>query len=132
MAIGERLRQVHHGLVTGRIAMRVKLADYVADGPGALARLGGGRQPQFAHGVDNAALHRLEPIGQMRQGPVQDDVHGVVQVRLLGVLRQRLCLRVVARHQGKLRTRHQPGTRAFCRERGQDALVEGRMPSFPA
>ncbi len=64
--------------------MGVVLADDIADGARRLLELGLGGQPQLGHGVDDAPLHRLEPVGDVGQGPVQDHVHGVVQVGLLG------------------------------------------------
>ena len=130
VAIGERLRQVHHGLVAGRITVRVELADHVADRARALARLRGSRQPQFTHRIDDTALHRLETVGQMRQRPVQDDVHGVIQVRLLRVFRQRPRFRVVARHQRQLRPGHQLGERA-PRPRRRHAASEGEDALTP-
>ena len=46
--------------------------------------LGVGRQAKFGHGVNDAPLHRLQPVADMGQGPVENDVHGIVQVRLFG------------------------------------------------
>ncbi|MNH21915.1 hypothetical protein D3C79_817510 [compost metagenome] len=64
--------------------MRVVLTQHVTHGTGGLLVLGQRRQPQLAHGVDDAPLHGLEAVADMGQGPVHDDVHGVVQVSLLG------------------------------------------------
>ena len=89
IAIGERLRHQHHGLVAGRVAVRVELAEHVADGARRLLVLGIGIQPQFAHGVDDASLHRLQAVADMRQGAVHDHVHGIIQIGLLGELGQR-------------------------------------------
>jgi hypothetical protein len=84
VAVGERLRHQHHGLVAGRVAVRVELAEHVADRAGRLLVLGGGAQAQFAHRVDDAPLHRLEAVADVRQGAVQHDVHRIVEVGLLG------------------------------------------------
>ena len=86
---GERLRHVHHGLVAGRVAVRMKLADDIAHRPRRLLGFGRRRHAEIAHGIDDPALHGLEPVADVRQRPVQHNVHGVVQVRLLGELRQR-------------------------------------------
>lgn len=89
IAVGERLRHQHHGLVAGQIAVRMELAEHVADGARRLLVLGVGVQAQFAHGVDDAPLHRLQPVADVRQGAVHDHVHGVVQIGLFGELGQR-------------------------------------------
>lgn len=68
--------------------MRVELAEHVADGTRRLLVLGVGTQAQFAHGVDDASLNRLQAVTDMRQGTVHDHVHGVVEVGLFGEVRQ--------------------------------------------
>jgi CheY-like chemotaxis protein len=35
------------------------------------------------HGVENAPLHRLEPVAHVRQGPAHDHAHGVLEVGAL-------------------------------------------------
>jgi hypothetical protein len=83
---------MHHGLVAGGIAVRVKLAEHVTDGARGFLVLGCCRQAQFGHGVDDAPLHRLQPVADMRQRAVENDVHGVIQVGLLGKGLQRQLL----------------------------------------
>ncbi|MNM85214.1 hypothetical protein D3C81_973240 [compost metagenome] len=68
--------------------MGVELAEYVTHGTRRLLVLGVGVQAQFAHGVDDAPLHRLQAVADMRQGPVHDHVHGVVEVGLFGEVSQ--------------------------------------------
>ena len=97
VAVGEGLRHRHHGLVAGRIAVRMELADHVADGPRGFLRLGAGGQAQLAHCVDDATLHRLEAVGDVRQCAIEHDVHRVVQIRLLGEHPQRHALGFVHR-----------------------------------
>ncbi len=89
VAVRERLRHQHHRFVAGAVAVRVELADHVADGARGLLRLGGGRQAQLAHRVDDAPLHRLQAVAHEGQGAVQHHVHGVVQIRALGIFAQR-------------------------------------------
>lgn len=84
VAVGERLGHQHHGFVTGAVAVGMVLTEYVTHGTGRLLVLGEGGEPQLAHGIDDAPLHGLEAVADMGQGPVHDDVHGVVQVSLLG------------------------------------------------
>ncbi|MNO72104.1 hypothetical protein D3C76_630390 [compost metagenome] len=89
VAIAERLRHQHHGFVAGRVAVGVELAEHVTDGTRRLLVLGIGIEPQLAHGVDDASLHRLQAVADVRQGPVHDHVHGVVEVGLFGEVSQR-------------------------------------------
>ena len=66
--------------------MGMELAQHVTHGTGGLLVLGGGVQAEIGHGVNDAPLHRLETVGDVRQRTVEDDVHRVVEVRLLGEL----------------------------------------------
>ncbi len=88
IAVGERLSHQHHGLVAGRVAVGVVLAQHVTNGTCGLLGLGAGRQAQLAHRIDDAPLYRLEPIADMRQRPIHDHVHGVVQIGFFGKRRQ--------------------------------------------
>ncbi|MCY1507074.1 hypothetical protein D9M68_413400 [compost metagenome] len=88
VAVAERLGHQHHGLVAGRVAVGVELAEHVADGTRRFLVLGVGIQAQLAHGVDDAPLHRLQAVADMRQGAVHDHVHGVVEVGLFGEVGQ--------------------------------------------
>ena len=66
VAIRKGLRHQHHRLVTGGVAVRVELADHIADGTRGFLVLGDGREPELAHRVDDASLHGLEPIADRR------------------------------------------------------------------
>ena len=92
IAIGEGLRHEHHGLVAGRVSVRMKLAEHIAHGARGLLVLGDRRQPELAHGVDDAPLHGLQPVAERRQRAVENHVHRVVEVGLLGEGAQRLAL----------------------------------------
>jgi len=92
IAITEILRHQHHRLVTGGIAVRMEFADHVTDGARGFLVLLPGREAELAHRIDDAALHRLQSVGQARQRAVEDDVHRIVEVRLLGEGAQRLLL----------------------------------------
>ncbi len=92
VAVAERLRHQHHGLVAGRVAVRMELADHVAHGARRLLGLRPGRQAELAHGVDDAPLHRLEAVADVRQRAIEDDVHRIIEVGLLGELLQRQLL----------------------------------------
>ena len=92
IAIGERLRHQHHRFVAGGVAVRMVLADDVADGTRGLLVLVGGGETQLAHRVDDAALHGLQAVAERRQRAIENDVHRVVEVRLLGEGLERLLL----------------------------------------
>ena len=64
--------------------MRVKFSDDVADGARGFLVLGAGRKAQFAHRVDDAPLHGLESVADVRQCAIEDHVHRVIQVGPLG------------------------------------------------
>ncbi len=38
-------------------------------------------QTHLLHGVQNAAMHRLQPVAHIRQRPPNDDGHRVVEIR---------------------------------------------------
>ncbi len=98
VTVGEGLGHVHHGLVAGAVAVGMELAQHVTDGARRFLELGACRQAQFGHGIDDAPLHRLEAITDVRQGAVEDDVHGVIQVRLFGKGAQRQALHAFIVH----------------------------------
>jgi hypothetical protein len=84
VAVRERLRHQHQRLVAGRVAVRVELADHVADRARRFLVLGGGGEPELAHCVDDASLHGLQAVADVRERPVENHVHRVLEVRLLG------------------------------------------------
>src|SRR5207245_4880908 len=76
-----RLRHTHHRVVNRLVAVRVVLADHLADYGGALLVRGTWSHAGLVHGVEDASLHRLEAVAYVRQGPLDDYAHGVVEVR---------------------------------------------------
>ncbi len=68
--------------------MGVELTDDITDGACGLFVFGAGFESQLAHGVDNAALHRFQPVTDVRQGTVENHVHRIVEVGFLGVILQ--------------------------------------------
>src|SRR5207253_4612671 len=66
---------------------------------GALLGLGAARRAGSMHGVEDAALHRLEPVTHVGQSPADDDGHRVLHVGglhlLLEVASQNSAARVV-------------------------------------
>ena len=72
--------------------MRVVLADHVAHGARRLLVLGARREAELAHREDDAPLHGLQAVRELRQRAVEDHVHRVVEVGLLREGPQRLLL----------------------------------------
>ena len=44
------------------------------------------RQAQFAHGVDDPPLHRLQPIPHIRQRALDNDRHRVADIRIFHLI----------------------------------------------
>ena len=80
------LRHAHHGVVDRRIAVRVVLADHVADHARRLHVLRAAVQPHAVHGVEDAALHRLLAVGVGGQGAAGDHAHRVFEIAAGGVV----------------------------------------------
>lgn len=89
IAVAERLGHQHHRFIARRIAVGVELTEHVTDGTRRLLVLGIGVQAQLTHGVDDAPLHGLQAVADMRQGTVHDHVHGVIEVGIFGEFSQR-------------------------------------------
>ena len=81
IAHGERLRHAHQRVVNRRVAVRMVLAHHFADDLGALARGAVGLQAHFVHPEQDAPVHRLEAVADIRQRPAHDHAHGVIEVR---------------------------------------------------
>ncbi len=62
----------------------MKLAQHVTDRTRRFLVLGSRRQAEFGHGIDDAPLHRFQTVTDMRQCAVENDIHGIIQVGLLG------------------------------------------------
>ncbi len=80
VAHGEVLRHAHHGVVDRGVTVGVVFTQHLTDHPGALLVRAGVDQPQLAHGIENAPVHRLEAVAHVGQRPRHDDAHGIVQV----------------------------------------------------
>ena len=82
VALGEVLRQAHQRVVDRDVAVRVELADHVADHARALLEAAGGIEPELQHGVEDAPLHRLQPVAHVGQRARRDGRERVGQVAL--------------------------------------------------
>ena len=76
----EVLRHAHQRLVGRGVAVRVVLAEHVADDPRALDV---GPVPdvvRLVHREQDAAVHRLQPVAHVGQRPPDDHAHRVIEV----------------------------------------------------
>jgi hypothetical protein len=79
---GEGLRHAHDGVIHRGVAVRMVLADHIADHAG---RLLVGAVPvvaELAHGVEHASMDGLQPVPNVGKRPAHDDAHGVIQIGL--------------------------------------------------
>ena len=73
----EVLRQTHHGVVDGGIAVRVVFAEHVADDARGLAEGLVRRDAELVHGIEDAAMHGLEAVAHVGQRAADDDRHRI-------------------------------------------------------
>jgi multiple antibiotic resistance protein len=64
--------------------MRVILTHHVADDARRLAYLLVPVVAALMHGIENAAVHRLEAVAHIRQRPADDHAHGVIEIVVAG------------------------------------------------
>ena len=71
------LRHANHGIVDGAVTVGVEVPHDVPDWLGWLAVALVKGVAVLVHGIKNTALHRLQAISNVRQGPLLNDVFGV-------------------------------------------------------
>ena len=79
----ERLRHSDQRIVNRRIAVRMKLAEHLADDLGALARGPVVVQPHFMQAIQNTPMDGLQAISDVGQRSADDHAHGVIEIRAL-------------------------------------------------
>ena len=77
IARGKILRQAHQRAVNGGVAVRMILTQNVADDTRALTIRLIRRDAQLVHGIENAAVNRLEAVAHIGQRAGNDDRHRV-------------------------------------------------------
>ena len=82
----EVLAHAHQGVVDRRVAVGVVLAHDVAGDPGALHGGPVGAGAEVVHAPEDPAVHRLEAVAGVGQGPRHDDRHRVVEEGALHLL----------------------------------------------
>ncbi len=83
------LRQPHHRVVDRQIAVRMVFAHDIADDAG---RFAVAAVPQIAvdlHRIEDAAVHRLQPVPDIGKRPGHDHAHRVIEVGALHLLLDR-------------------------------------------
>ncbi|OIQ68503.1 hypothetical protein GALL_499030 [mine drainage metagenome] len=83
IARGKILRQAHHGVIDRLVAMRMERAHHVADDLGGLLERRAGIEPQQPHAVEDAPVHRFQPVAGVRQRTVHDGREGIGEIALL-------------------------------------------------
>ncbi len=82
IASGEFLCQAHQGVIDRLVAVRMVLADHVADHARALLEGAVGVEPQLAHGVEQPAMHWLQAVAHVGQRARHDGRERIGQVAL--------------------------------------------------
>ncbi len=75
------LRQAHHGVVHGAVTVRMIFLQTLADHTGALHVLAVVQHAHVMHGVQNAAMHRLQSVTDVGQRAPDDDRHRIIEIR---------------------------------------------------
>ncbi len=79
-AHGEALRHADHGVVDRGVAVRVVFTHHVADDAGRFAVGLVRGVAGLVHPVQDAPVHRLQPVAGVRQRARHDHAHGVIEV----------------------------------------------------
>ena len=82
VAHAERLGHAHHRVVDGRIPVGVVFPHDVADDAGGLSVRAVPLVAALVHRVQDAPVHGLQAVPDVRQGAGHDDAHRVVEERL--------------------------------------------------
>ena len=80
------LRQPHHRLIRGRVAMRMVLTQHITDHARRLHMLVAMREAHAQHGEQDAALHGLLSVADFGQRAAFDHGDGVFEIGALGVI----------------------------------------------
>ena len=131
IALGEVLGHADQGVVDRLVAVRVIAAHHLADHLGALARGVLGVQPHLAHGVQHAALNRLQAVADVGQRAVGDDRKGVGEIAARQGFRQRLvddAVAVARTWRGGVNTHGPSLARAGIRVAGQSVAIHRAAP----
>jgi hypothetical protein len=82
IALGKILSEAHERVVHRLIAMRMELADDVADHARAFLERSAGVEAQQLHGIQQPPVNRLEPVACIRERTAGDGGERVLQIAL--------------------------------------------------
>ena len=82
IADGEFLREANERVVDRLVAMRMEIAHHLADDLGGFLVAAGRIEPHLAHRVEDAAVHRLQPVAHIRKRAVHDGGERVGEIAL--------------------------------------------------
>ncbi len=89
IALGKVLGQTHQRVVHRLVAVRMKLADHIADDTRALLESSAGVEPQLPHRIEQAPMDRLEPVARVRQRASGNGGERVLEITFLQRVAQR-------------------------------------------
>ena len=76
----EVLRHAHQGVVDRKLAVRMILADHVADGARRLVVGPVGREIELAHRIEDAPVHGFQAVANVGQSAAHDHAHRVIEI----------------------------------------------------
>ena len=82
IALREILRQADKRVIDRQFAVRVKFADHVPDDAGALLVARSRIEPQLPHRMQDAPMHRLQPVADIGQGARHDRRERIGEIAL--------------------------------------------------
>ena len=123
VARGEILREAHHGVVDRLVAMRMERAHHVADDFCGFLEAGAGVEPEQAHAVKNAPVHRLQAVARIRQRAVHDGGERIGEIALFQRLAQRHLVNF-----GRFLRRNQSFSHAARLNRGSESGKDRLVP----
>ena len=82
VARGEILRQPHHGVVDRLVAMRMERAHHVADDFCGFLEGRAGIEIEEPHAIEDAPVHRLQPVAGVRQRAMHDGRERIGEIAL--------------------------------------------------
>ena len=88
IARGKILGEAHKRVIDRLIAMRMERAHHIADDLRAFLESGAGIEPQNMHAIEDAPVHRLQPVAGVGQGPPHDGRERIGEITLLERLAQ--------------------------------------------
>ena len=80
---GEILGQTHDGIVHRRIPMGMVFTQNIAHDTGGFFIGLVGQHPCLIHGIEDASMDRLQAVPHIRQSPLDNDAHGIVDIAFL-------------------------------------------------